>query len=90
MPQQGPDAGGDGRQTVDFGGDDLYETSAGGTLYTPMKVSVCVDLAGDDVYRTTVGLAQGSGMYGIGMLVDCAGDDVSIETVRRQSAPRLN
>jgi hypothetical protein len=62
--------------TFDFGGDDFYADSAGGTLYTPQKTSVCVDLAGDDVYRTTVGLAQGSGAYGIGMLADFAGDDV--------------
>ncbi len=61
--------------TVDFGGDDVYENSAGGTLYTPRKTSICIDLAGDDTYETTVGLAQGSGMYGVGMLVDCRGDD---------------
>jgi hypothetical protein len=61
--------------TVDFGGDDMYANSAGGTLYTPHKVSVCIDLQGDDIYDTSVGLAQGSGMYGIGMLVDCSGND---------------
>jgi hypothetical protein len=62
--------------TIDLGGDDVYANSAGGTIYTPAKVSISIDLAGDDVYRTEVGLAQGSGVYGIGMLVDCEGDDV--------------
>ncbi|MHC4862402.1 MAG: hypothetical protein ACYTDY_20200, partial [Planctomycetota bacterium] len=42
--------------TIDLGGDDLYANSAGGTLYTPSKVSVSIDLAGNDVYRTEVGL----------------------------------
>jgi len=60
---------------VDFGGRDHYSNSAGGTLYTPAKVSVVVDLAGDDRYENPKGLAQGSGMYGIGILVDCGGAD---------------
>jgi hypothetical protein len=62
--------------SVDLGGDDLYTGSAGGTLYTPAKTSVVIDLGGDDVYRTTVGLAQGSGTYGVGVLVDAAGNDL--------------
>ncbi|MHC5080905.1 MAG: hypothetical protein ACYTHN_17990 [Planctomycetota bacterium] len=61
---------------VDFGGNDTYKNSAGGTLYTPKKISVCIDLAGNDTYETTVGLAHGSGMYGIGVLVDCEGNDL--------------
>jgi hypothetical protein len=62
--------------SVDFGGNDLYTRCAGGSLYVPAKASVAVDLDGDDVYRTPVGLGQGSGMYGVGFLVDCAGDDL--------------
>ncbi len=60
---------------LDFGGNDTYGNSAGGTLYTPAKTSILVDLAGDDAYENPEGLAQGSGMYGVGMLVDCAGRD---------------
>jgi len=63
--------------SVDLGGNDLYEGTAGATsLLQP--VSLAVDLAGNDRYvqadeRTP---AQGSGLLGTGVLVDCAGDDV--------------
>ena len=72
---------------IDPAGNDLYRNNAGAStlldpatlLQTPIAVSV--DLAGDDVYDRlpTVGgyrpPAQGSGLLGVGVLVDVEGED---------------
>ncbi len=62
---------------LDLGGDDVYRGSTGAT--SPLQpVSLAVDLAGNDRYsaddeRTP---AQGSGIFGTGVLIDAAGNDV--------------
>ena len=62
---------------VDLGGNDLYKGAAGGT--SPLQPVSCVfDLSGNDRYiaedeRTP---AQGSGIFGTGVLVDAAGNDL--------------
>jgi len=65
---------------LDLGGDDVHTHSAGGTLYTPHKVSLCVDLTGNDRYETKVGLAHGAGLCGVGALLDLAGNDAYVAT----------
>ena len=63
---------------VDLGGDDLYRGSTGATGSPMQPVSLAVDLSGNDRYvaedeRTP---AQGSGLFGTGVLIDVAGDDL--------------
>jgi HEAT repeat protein len=59
---------------IDFGGDDEYLAGAGGA--TPeMPVSVCIDLRGNDTYLSQEDFSQGSAFMGVGILVDCEGDD---------------
>lgn len=69
--------------SIDLGGDDRYENSAGAAdvLGNGLPVSIVIDVAGDDVYDTSVptptgaGVAQGSSLGGIGALIDLEGDD---------------
>ncbi|MFN2543198.1 MAG: hypothetical protein ABR600_01315 [Actinomycetota bacterium] len=73
---------------IDLGGDGLYENSAGGAfvLGNSLAAAVTIDLAGNDRYQAQQPLAsgvfavQGGTNYGIGMLVDQAGDDVYAAT----------
>ena len=59
---------------IDFGGDDEYLAGAGGA--TPnLPVSVCIDLRGNDTYLSREDFSQGSAFMGVGILVDCEGDD---------------
>ena len=63
---------------VDLGGDDTYGGSTGATGSPMQPVSLAVDLSGNDRYvvddeRTP---AQGSGLFGTGVLIDVAGDDL--------------
>jgi hypothetical protein len=69
--------------TVDLGGNDTYQNSAGGAdpLATHIPVSVVIDLGGNDTYASAVpdpsgGFAvQGAAIEGIGILLDAAGND---------------
>jgi hypothetical protein len=57
---------------IDLGGNDCYlGRHAGGDHAT----SIVIDLAGDDLYLADAPLAQGAGLFGIGVLLDLAGDD---------------
>ncbi|HEY7677250.1 MAG TPA: hypothetical protein VIG69_09270, partial [Candidatus Methylomirabilis sp.] len=60
---------------IDLGGDDEYLNRAGGTAGRAGAIAVAVDLGGNDRYHTSQDMAQGSGILGIGILVDVAGDD---------------
>ena len=55
---------------VDFGGNDRYET-APGTASEAFPVSLAVDMTGADVYLA----GGGSGVLGVGILVDVSGED---------------
>lgn len=75
---------------VDLGGDDLYRNSAGGAfpLGNLLAASVNIDVAGNDRYEAVSPMAsgaasvQGGSNYGIGVLVDQAGNDsYSVTTV---------
>ena len=57
---------------IDYGGDDIYSNSAGGAYGS---ISIVIDLAGNDQYISRKSFSQGSGVFGIGILVDCGGDD---------------
>jgi hypothetical protein len=62
---------------VDLGGDDLYLNRAGGAvgLFGP-AFSAVIDLGGNDRYECDKPFAQGAALFGCGVLVDRAGDDV--------------
>jgi hypothetical protein len=61
---------------VDLGGDDSYLGATGASRHD-LPVSVTVDIDGNDTYASPHEKtpAQGAGVLGIGMLLDCAGDD---------------
>ena len=59
---------------LDLGGDDYYRGKSAGTS-RKQPLSLVVDLAGDDEYNHTEIASQGSGLLGVGMLYDYAGDD---------------
>ncbi len=59
---------------VDLGGDDYYFNNAGSSG-KDAPVSVCIDFSGDDVYDAAGQFAQGTGRFGVGILMDFGGDD---------------
>ena len=59
---------------LDLGGDDYYRGKSAGTS-RKQPLSLVVDLAGDDEYNHTEIASQGSGLLGVGLLYDYAGDD---------------
>ncbi|MCP4713944.1 MAG: hypothetical protein GY868_02415, partial [Deltaproteobacteria bacterium] len=54
---------------IEAGGDDLYR------FQEPSRLCVIIDLAGEDTYACADQVFLGAGIGGIGVLVDCAGDD---------------
>ena len=68
---------------LDLGGDDEYLARAGGAC-PDLPVSLCVDLSGDDRYVSDVPYTQGAAAFGIGVLVDGAGDDVYVASSSAQ------
>lgn len=59
---------------IDLGGNDCYFNHAGSSNRdTP--VSLCIDLSGDDTYQTDAPFSQGTGRFGIGLLIDFQGID---------------
>jgi hypothetical protein len=59
---------------IDTGGNDRYRAGAAASVDCP--VSVLIDVAGNDTYESRPDApAFGAGFFGIGMLVDLAGDD---------------
>ncbi len=59
---------------VDFGGDDRYTGPVAATS-PGVSVSALLDLGGNDTYVGTDAPCQGAGLCGVGVLMDCAGDD---------------
>jgi len=59
---------------LDLGGDDLYTGDAGGAG-AGRPVAVLVDAGGNDSYESTVSGAQGTGVLGVGFLLDLDGND---------------
>ncbi len=62
----------------DPGGDDFYADGAATATAFERPISWIVDLDGDDAYQATSSPGQGSGVFGVGVLVDRRGDDVYI------------
>lgn len=58
----------------DLGGDDYYFNNAGSSNKN-IPVSICIDFSGNDVYNAAGPFAQGTGRFGIGLLMDFFGDD---------------
>ncbi len=58
---------------IDLGGDDTY---ADGTVSPRRPVLIVIDLGGNDLYKSAKSGVQGSGMMGISMLLELAGNDV--------------
>ncbi|MDD4051303.1 MAG: hypothetical protein PHR28_05315 [candidate division Zixibacteria bacterium] len=63
---------------VDFGGNDVYGGPAGATSRPDRGVSVLIDLGGNDTYTCHDRQAPsfGTGILGVGVLYDAAGDDI--------------
>jgi len=63
---------------VDLGGNDVYRGPVAGTSSLDIPVSVLIDLEGNDIYdcRGRPAPSQGAGVFGVGILLDCDGDDV--------------
>ncbi|MEO0073995.1 MAG: hypothetical protein ABIK43_04985, partial [candidate division WOR-3 bacterium] len=58
-------------------GNDRYYNRAGGAVgFLDRPFSVCIDLAGNDFYSSNLLFSQGAALFGCGVLIDCAGDDV--------------
>ncbi len=68
---------GDFTVIIDLGGDDVYRgrcAGAMGELGNPY--SVVIDLAGDDYYDSEDSpVCHGAGFFGLGILIDCEGND---------------
>lgn len=58
----------------DLGGDDYYFNNAGSSG-KDIPVSICIDFSGDDLYSSAGPFTQGTGKFGIGLLMDLRGDD---------------
>jgi len=59
---------------IDLGGDDFYTNNSGSST-AEIPCAALVDLRGNDAYESTRSFAQGSGLLGVGILADLAGDD---------------
>lgn len=59
---------------IDLGGNDCYFNNAGSSR-KDIPVSLCIDLSGDDIYHTDAPFSQGTGSFGIGILIDYRGND---------------
>ncbi|RJP78041.1 MAG: PDZ domain-containing protein [Desulfobacteraceae bacterium] len=69
---------------IDLGGDDIYLNGTGNA--DRKGLSVIIDISGNDRYSATGPVSIGSGILGIGMLADLAGDDVYTGTAFTQGA----
>ncbi len=59
---------------IDLGGDDYYFNNAGASN-KDIPVSMCIDFSGNDVYNAANSFSQGTGRFGIGLLMDFDGND---------------
>ena len=60
---------------IDLGGDDFYANNTGSSIPGSVPTAVLVDFAGNDRYENWHSMRQGCGFFGVGVLVDRAGDD---------------
>jgi HEAT repeat protein len=68
--------GGKAALVVDLGGNDIYMGRLGVGHLLPGRISIGIDIAGNDIYDCKKKrYAQGLGVTGIGMIVDCGGND---------------
>ncbi len=82
---QGPNVYGmDAALIIDLGGDDLYINNAGAPVYEIYKravsgirypTAVVIDFEGDDRYISSRFAAVASGFFGLGLILDMAGND---------------
>lgn len=56
-------------------GQDIYRSSFGGAGLNSSLISLLVDLKGDDLYQTKAPVSFGAAIMGVGILLDCDGDD---------------
>ncbi|HLD35538.1 MAG TPA: hypothetical protein VJC37_02365, partial [Planctomycetota bacterium] len=68
---------------VDLGGNDVHAHTAGSSEWVKSGISLTIDCGGSDLYITRRNYAQGAGVFGVGMLVDLAGDDYYNDTNSR-------
>ncbi len=61
---------------IDLGGDDVYESGAGGNGGVAATFALTIDVAGNDVYNGESPFALAAGLLGGGILVDLAGNDL--------------
>jgi hypothetical protein len=64
----------------DLGGDDVYANNLATSIWGKIPSAVIVDYEGDDAYETHEPFRQGCGDFGVGALVDLAGDDSYVST----------
>ena len=82
---KGPNVYGmDASLIIDLGGDDVYVNNSGAPVYDireravsgiRFQSGVVIDLEGDDRYLSTKFAAVASGFFGLGLILDMAGDD---------------
>ena len=60
---------------IDLAGDDFYANNTGSSMPGSIPSAVLVDFEGDDHYENWEHMRQGCGFMGVGILLDCAGDD---------------
>ena len=73
---------------IDLGGDDLYIGQAG-LVHGRQQLSAIIDVDGNDEYLATDIFAQGSGILGVGLLLDLEGDDLYVGTRFSQGCAAL-
>jgi len=72
---------------IDLGGNDRYMNRAGGAVGILSKpFSTVIDMEGNDAYYSDRLFSQGAALFGAGVLIDCAGDDVYRATHYSQAA----
>ena len=60
---------------IDLGGDDEYFNNQATSVPGSIPTAILIDMAGNDAYESTDDLSQGCGALGVGILMDCNGDD---------------
>lgn len=60
---------------IDIAGDDVYLNNCGGPVSNAIPSALVIDFAGNDRYESWVPFRIGSGAFGVGFLLDLAGDD---------------
>lgn len=63
---------------LDLDGSDVYSNNAGGSLHVRGGIACLIDMGGNDLYTDLRAGVQGSGLLGIGILVDFHGEDTYV------------